>query len=388
MSITKDPSDEDYDFDKLCEMATIIRNMPENDRKIAKSYVRTVWLNLEKFSSLNKDLKESLYLSKNNNELINDFDIQEQLNKIKEDSLIIYVKQAQLYKVYSPDSLNDYETDEGTLFQKPKYGPVYEVVRDEHAQKLMIVITDEIRDDRLENIKQQILEFIKSTPTFSGATISDLKVYADDKNTEFMVSSIRLQNLAEKEKFTEMFIRFMFEKGEADIASKIQVRPPMQKGEPVGARFYKIPTTKQAIGHNPYVGTVDQMMTTVTKTSVVNISNTYIFGNVNGNVTGAVAGNVSNSITTKIRKKAEKKTLESFYKHIYDDRPEWFKEGKLVDIDVITDAYQTFFNIENAVPAQVSRVLNGKIFSGGTRSNGSTKKKLITFSDLQKLYKK
>jgi len=54
MSVTND----DYDFDKLCEMAEIVKNMPECDRKLIRPYVRSAWLNLEKNYLTKENLTE------------------------------------------------------------------------------------------------------------------------------------------------------------------------------------------------------------------------------------------------------------------------------------------------------------------------------------------
>jgi len=79
------------------------------------------------------------------------------------------------------------------------------------------------------------------------------------------------------------------------------------------------------------------------------------------------------------------KTLKSFYKFIYDTRPDWYLERKTVDIDIIADAYREYFENKVITSANVSRILKN-LFMSSVRSNGVTKKRLVDFKTLQKLF--
>jgi hypothetical protein len=69
------------------------------------------------------------------------------MNDIDDDSLIIYVTKAQLYKIYKPENLDDFQNDNNTHFRRRELGPVYEVVRDANPQKLTIVIKNGLLED-------------------------------------------------------------------------------------------------------------------------------------------------------------------------------------------------------------------------------------------------
>lgn len=331
---------------------------------------------------LDLNLKEYLYQSRNGNEIISDTDIQSKLNEIRDDSLIIYVKKAQLYKIYDPAKIDDFQNDEGTHYRRSEYGPAYEVVRDSHPQKLMIVITDEVEENRLPEIKAHILEYIKKTPAFSKTTTTDLKVYSNDNNTEFVVSSLMFKNMDEKEKFIESFIKFIRQKGAEDIAGKIQIRyPPCD--ELTGARLYKIPSLKMALSSNTPTNLLDQMITTLPKSNgpIIINNNTFI---INNNSNNTVNNSVTNTIA--VSDTESHRTLKSFYKHLYNTKPSWYKEDKFIDMSVIEEAYRTYFDDHVTSKSVISRQLNGNLFTASTRASKIVKKRLVTYDLLHTLF--
>jgi len=331
--------------------------------------------------NLDTSLQEYLYTTKNTHEIIQYNDFQNQMDKIPEDSLIIYIKKAQLYKVYESSKLEDFELDNNTHYRRREYGPAYEVVRDSHPQKLMIVVDDDLRNDKLTNIKNNIVEFVKTNPEFSSTGTDDLKVFANNDSMEFVVSSVQLQNLVTKEHFIERFIRFMHKKGETELAGKIQVRPPPCEIE--GARYYELPSVKNLISGDTY-DALGGLVSAATKRGVVNIIiNTD--NSVNNNNYGNI-NTINNKSTIKPRKKTKQKTIESFYEYIYDTRPNWYLEGKLVNLDVIEEEYRNYFDDRETTKAIISKTLNGKLFSSGTRTNNKTKKRLVFYDVLKTLF--
>jgi len=89
---------------------------------------------------------------------------------------------------------------------------------------------------------------------------------------------------------------------------------------------------------------------------------------------------------TRIISKQTRKTLETFYEYLYDTRPEWYLEEKFVSFDVIEEAYRTYFADNTSTVMVISRMLNGELFTSGTRSSGVTKKKLVSYDTLRTLF--
>jgi len=352
-----------------------------NKANIIKEKVMEWEISLEEFADLDLSLKEYMYEAKNTNEIYQITDFQEHMDTINTDSLIIYIKKAQLFKVYNPDNMDDYICDESTQYRKQEYGPTYEVVRDSNPQKLVIVITDTIPIDKLQNIKTKIIEFIKKSAEFKNVA-TDFRIYTDESNTEFVLSSIKFKNLQHKETFIDDFATFMRTTDDKEIANKIQFRPPKQYGIN-GARLYKIPALKQLIDGAPLpYNNVDHLISTgsdkMPQSLVIN--NTYIINSTVNSNSNSNSNNV-NTINTTIK---AKKTLKTFFKYICDTTPEWYKEKSYVDIEIIENAYRQYFNDYKISRSMISKQLNGILYNKSTRSNGVTKKWLNSYADLLK----
>lgn len=362
-------------------------SMSLDDKKIKllNEKVRDIIKYKASLAELDMDLQSYIKDSENDHVAVfGDKEIQLRLNDISPDSLIIYVKKAQLYKIYHPDGMEEFIHDESTHYHKPQYGPVYEVIRDIHPQKLMIVIADDIRDDQLITIKQHIVDFINTEPTLINDNLSDMKVYSNDNNTEFVVSSVLLQNMSEKEIFIERFIRFMQYKGEIDLASKIQLRLPPCMIE--GARMTKIPSIKTSLS-GTMTDVVAELVTNSKQTPVI-INQTFIINsNVNSNINSNVNSNniVHTLNNTSFEKPNTRKTLKTFYKFLYDTKPNWYKGGTYVPLKTLEDSYREFFNDKTTSASAVSKKISD-LFISSTRVNNVTKKKLVTYETLKKLF--
>jgi len=364
----------------IAEKISVISNYSELNREKMEMYDKKL-AELVKFreSLLDLDIDFNQYLCETKKDLevypANTF--HSKLGTIRDDSLIIYVKKAQLYKVYKSDNIDEFQNDDNTHYRKSMYGPVYEVVRDTHPQKLVINIVDDV-SDRIQHIKTCIIEFLRTIPEFAN-TQTDLKIFGTENNTEFIINSILLKNLTEKENFIDDFIRFMQIKGNIELASKIQVRPP--PSELKGARFYAIPSSKQLFEGSSNLS--EQLISTPNNQSqpVIIQNNTIIIQN---NTTHN-NNNITNTTNTLNVANVTKKTLKTFYKFIYETKPDWFKENELVDIEIIENAYRNYFNDTTTTKALISRQLNNNIFTQGVRVNRIFKKKLVNYSDLKKI---
>jgi hypothetical protein len=362
-------------FSELLQDVSDIDGMDDEKMRLYKLKFIELKKYKENLLDLDLNLKEYMYATKNSNDVIADTEICEMIEEIRDDSLIIFVKKAQLYKIYNPEGLDDFEQDVGTHYRKSECGPAYEVVRDSHPQKLMIVVQDDIKDDSLNSIKQHILEFIKKKPTYSSMSTSDLTIYNCDNNTEIVVGSLKFKNIHEKEQFIESFIVFMQDRGESELANKIQLRHPPSNIP--GTRYYQLPCSKTLIAGNS-LNLTDQLITT-NRSSPVIINNTFIIQNNVGNI------NTVNNINTIVTNSDATggKTIKSFCKHIYTNKPTWYIENTYVSFDVIEIAYRAYFDDQNTSKSVISRQLKSKIFDVSTRVGRVVKKKLFTYNILK-----
>ena len=361
------------------EFGINLEGIPSDSLQILSNDLDKLIRKKQKVLELDTQLRSWMYETQNTNTIIADTDFQEKLNDISSDSLIIYVKNAQLYKIYKTDNMTDFEQDVGTHYRKPDdNGVAYEVIRDSLPQKLMIVMKVNMDSDQLKIIKKYIMDFIQSEPTLSETKPSDLKIYGNDNNTEFIVSSVLLDNMSAKELFIEKFIRFMQQKGENELANQIQLRlPPCYELE--GARLNKLPYIKTMLENNPSTCLISDLLTnSKTINGNIIINNTY---NIVGNT---INSNNNNSNISVSQIHNSNKSIKSFCKHIYDTKPSWYIESKYVALGDIEDAYRNYFDDDDIALSMISKKLKGSIFTNSTRINNITKKKLVSYIVLQK----
>jgi len=331
------------------------------------------------YINVNLQLKEYMYeqhkSSKDSNDIYSISELRSKIHDIKDDSLIIYIKKADLFKVYNSKGIDQYCND-SVVYSKPENGPIYEVVRDQHSQKLMIVITETIQPEQIVNIKEKIIRFIKGTKQFADAT-DDIKIYENENTTEFVFSKIRFLNRQEREDFIENFMDHMKNEGDKELAGKIQLRAPKANIE--GARLYAIPEIKKIIESSGSKEILDQLMSASAGSRpniVINIVNS------NNNST-VIKKSKAATVHKYNNKKTNIKTVMTFCHHIYDTRPEWYIEGEYVKIEVIEEAYRDYFNDYDSQRVIISKKLNGSLFDKSKRVNGETYKKLRSYEELK-----
>ncbi len=230
-------------------------------------------LDLDLISLLKEDLSKRPNDTMSGNDFING------MSNIEEDSLIIFLENAELYKIYRSDELSsDFTNHLNTVFKRKD--KIYEAVRDSNPQKLIIVIADDVQN-RLLLIKSYIMEFITQRDKLNEIKNDDIVVYKNNTKTEFIAINVILQNVNEKDEFMEDFQRFMRSKGENDIANKIQVRQPASDVK--GIRYYdlprdKIPISADANTLNHYINKTQTiqnspMIMNVTVNNILNSNN-------------------------------------------------------------------------------------------------------------------
>jgi len=365
--------------DAICEFQTetlALYNTDRSNDNDHKSIIITQKLKewteeIKELNSLDIALQNGIKnMTSNETDIIAKEEFPRKLKNIRDDVLIIYIKNAQVYKKYKLEDLNEFRNHNNTVYRHN--GPIYEVSRDSHKQKLMIVLADD-EDNRLEVMQVYIIDFLKKYPRLGKTKNSDISIFQNGSNIEFLVNNIQLSNLDEKQEFIDDFVMFMNKKGEYDIAQKIQLRPPPSSIK--GVKFYELPLNKQSLKVST-TDILDQLITTATNKNVPIV-----------NVVVNNIVNIDNSVRTNnttINNNSEHKTTNTFCKYLYDERPEWYSENKYVDIEIISNAYIEYFGYENIARSSISRLLKGKIFNNGMRTKGVTSKKLFTFAHLKK----
>jgi len=342
--------------------------------------------------TLNLELKEYLYESKRENDVLDSLSFQEKMEEIDDTSLTIYVHNAQVFKIYGPDNLNDFEQDDSTHYRKPEYGPVHEVVRDKHPQKLIFVFNSILPLPEISKIKNLIVEFMKRNKELGGVPLSGIHTFTNNNSTEFHVSNVLMMNMYHKESVIELFMKWLCINNQKELSKQIQLRSPICE-DLDNARLYALPSSKVSLDTKmPKI--LDCLVSIKSQSSIIDsdrpihVHNYINVTNINSNNQNCktISSNIASG--NAISNKSDKKTLQSFYKHIYDTRPEWYKEDGLVPIKVIENAYREYFDDYNIKAHMISRYLNGNIFKPASSTQRSHNKKLVTYDTLKLLFTK
>jgi len=344
---------------------------PEKTKKIDKKLFELIEY-VKSISALDLELNEHLSTYKGNSEVIPSSEFQEKMDNIKDDALTIYVSKAQLYKVYPHEKLEDFQNDDNTVYKKPEYGPVHEVVMDMRPQKFTVVVANDLDATKITFLKECIVTFIKKNPAYQNFTTNGISVFKYDDKTEFIVVSVVLKNSAEKELMIENFIKFLKKMGEKELHSKIEIKHPACE-ELEGARFYKLPSGKQSLNPNT-LNLLDQLISISKPIATQNI--------IINNPTIIIQNNSNNTTSTVNIGTNSDKSFKAFYKFLYETKPSWYKENTLVEFSVIAAAYAKYSGL-NKDGKTLSRQLNGYLFTADSGNKRSSKKKLVSFTKLK-----
>lgn len=313
------------------------------------------------------------------------------MDHISGQDIILYAKDAQLLKTYTPEEAKTHLVNEmGTHFGKPReYGPVFEVVRDKFPRKLVVNVTD-LNDSQIQQMKNHILEFLQLYPSFKDVQSNDCKIYRHLNVVRYTFNRIVVANKEERQNILEDLYLYLSKKYGDEFTSKLQMYVPPSEFR--GASLHPLPsnmtpvglaTTKQA--HDEavkYLLTSQSTEKTITfNVSINNVSNINS-NNVNSTVASHNLTNVTNKTKIKVGKD-DKDNVGEFVRYVCENKPDWYKEKHFVDIKVIKNAYNELLdgNINSTV---ISKYLQGKMFHTGSRSNNITTKRLVSYKDLEK----
>lgn len=346
-------------------------------------------------------------LGSNNGRTLSPDSFKTNMNSLKSESIIIYSQNADLYRVYEPDELEKFINNLSTHYSRPdKNGPMYEVIRDNFPQKLIIVVND-IIEKNIQLFKELIMAFFKKYIKINKFAKDDCMIYKDntDKTTKFIFKNIPLKNDNDRRSILRHLKTFIIDKKYINLANKIEFEPPPFLID--GAKLYTLPTNMVPVGIAPQKieESLKYMINIANSTDAkyVNFNVSYFIQNITNNSNNINSGNfINNDITINDNCSNndlsyndlnnndnddlnDRKTLKKFFKYIYDNKPKWFKEGQLINMSIIEKEYNNYFG--GITPRNIiSRNLNQKLFTNGERTNKSVNKRLVSFNELKALF--
>lgn len=386
----------DNSHEVFAEFLDLYKELREDDdkKKISNNKLHELVIFLRELKALDMGLANTIKdssLCGRTDSIYEANEFPQHMNNISEDEVIIYVQNAKLYKTYNPKEIKKYLVSEmSTVFAKPKTGPVYEVVRDDFPRKLVFVASD-LEETQIMQMRGHILDFLRMNETLKHLKETDCMIYKSGNDVRYVFNSVKLANYMEWIYLIGDFYRFLQKKTNTEMTKKLQTQAP--PGEVRGASLHPLPGNMIPVGLPTTTQAWDDMpkylMTSqnTEKTVVFNVNIKNINSN---NVNSTVSShNTTNNETTNVVNKSKIKVttvsddqVRQFLSHVYNDKPTWYKEGKNVDINVITTAFNDYLNC-GATSSVVSRRLANKLFGSSERANGKTTKKLVTRAALR-----
>lgn len=396
-------SDDEFDKDPLNAIFSLYSMLEKEPRKLQEHLddLRETYKRGKKLYKKDLDLAEYLTElgSTNNGKTLSAETFQSDMNSLESEAIIVYSQNADVYRVYGPGEMDNFIRNLSTHYSKTdKNGPMYEVIRDNFPQKLIIVVKD-LETSQVPIFKDIVISFLKKHGMALNFDKDNYMIYndgnAEDRRTHFIFRNICLKNDDERRNIIKRLSVFMEEKKYKYLAEKIQNDPPPYLI--YGAKMYSLPSNMNPVGISKQTleETLKFMLNVANQSDaklvnfnvnyvVQNITNNNNSNNINSGNTNTGPTTITNN-TTIIDNSGESKTIKKFFKHIYESRPKWYKEGQLVSMSVIEKAYNDYFG--GVTPKNIiSRNLNQKMFLTSERTSKTVNKRLVYFNELRKYF--
>lgn len=282
------------------------------------------------------------------------------MSKIDKSSVIIYFKKANVFKVYTPQTLESYFIGQSNTALKNK-GDIYEVVNKNTPQKIIILIDGSISSD-LHKIRDYIFKFLtlKVCPDLNE---SDLTIFNNHqtKHLEILINGIYVNSYEEKEVIIKQLIDYieteeMNKENPLDIG-KIE---PRRVKEFTDAEVFLIPERKVCVENNKYeslkkyVSNINNCRALTIQGSTINIINVQ-----GGTNTILVNGDQHNESLNEESDTID--DIQNFIDYIKHDKPSWYKGGSWVFINTLYEKFGDFCD-SNMNINKFSRGVHTKLF--------------------------
>jgi len=274
---------------------------------------------------------------------------------IDEGSTIVYFKSAQLFKVYKKEELMSLlDGHLRTVFKH--FNQSFEVVPNNSEQKI-IIMGDITLVDQIDHIKKYILQFMidKGVDDFKN---DDIVCFKNESTNmiEIVINNYYVNNSSERNEIIQDLLKYILKmEKNSNMTRKLGYMPDCIEFE--NADVVSMPSEKQLLNEDTkFIEMVDRMVRHTSKCSkLVKNGNTYII-NLYNNV--ETINNIEYVENLNINSNDK---IGNFVDYLQTNKPSWYKEGGLIDKQVLYDKYIEQFG-------DITRVLfttsfKNKIFS-------------------------
>lgn len=314
-------------------------------------------------------------------------------NKVKNESIIIYFKNAGLLHIYDSASVNSsLDLHLGAEYRRQEH--IYEVIPNDSPQKIIIVVHASMLE-RLDAIKLYIISFMISKELQIDP--ADILMMRNGDTIEILINKYFVSSAKEKNNFIQDLMAYIEEKEDnVTLTSNMNCRT---KSDFANSQMVLMPMLKTFIGASPAFrdGLIKNVEgcraisangnTYIIAGNIIvgNVSNTVNSNNSNsGNVTNNTVNNVTNNVLNISVDLENEDHFNDFVRYIKEEKPSWYKSGKWVMKDTIFTKYVEMYGDVSKV--KFYKNIKNKIYSQTKRASAANKRvyqmKLFSFNKI------
>ncbi len=308
----------------------------------------------------------------------------EMMQKINNQSIIVYFKTANSFRVYDASKISTLLTNHLSAdFRRDRQ--MFEVIPNHLPQKV-VILCDRNITNHIGTIKNYVVEYLKSQKVTINDT--DIKMFEDDTNlnlVEIIINGFYVSDFAERTKIVNGLMNFIDLKEKNSVTNEhmtrhMEVRREFIKFE--NNLLVTMPNCKRLVNGGDFEITDALVGVPI---DCINIrGDTYVF-NINGGI--HITNNNNNTTNVTNNYSVDGGRQYDFGKYIKEEQPEWYIPGEWISGEILRQKYVEQFG-EIAANIFAKRFKN-KIYDESKRQAGKdgkvTKYLLYAFEDIKEL---
>jgi hypothetical protein len=310
-------------------------------------------------------------------------------NKIKNDSIIIYFKNAGLLHVYDSASAHSaLDLHLGAEYRRQEH--IYEVIPNDSPQKIIIIVHASMLE-RLDAIKSYIISFMISKEL--QIEPADILIMRNGDTIEILINKYFVSSAKEKNNFIQDLMSYIEEKEDnVTLTSNMNCRT---KSDFANSQMVLMPMLKTFIGTTPafregLIKNVEGCRAIYANGNTYIIAGNIILGSVvnsnnnSRNITKNTVNNVTNNLLNINVDTENNDHFNDFVRYIKEKKPKWYKSGKWVMKDTVFTKYVEMYGDVSKV--KFYKNIKNKIYTQTKRASSANKRayqmKLFSYSEI------
>jgi hypothetical protein len=284
----------------------------------------------------------------------------EMIQSINNNSIIVYFKSADVFRVYDGSQISSELTNHlNSDFRKNKQ--MYEVIPNHLPQKI-ILLCDKGIVSRMDSIKNYLIEYMKSKGV-ADIKNSDINTFENDSGmVEIMINGFYVENFDVREKVVSGLMKYIDRKERNNV---ITSKMKSSEYNPFDdSQLISMPNCKKQLNGNCF-DLVNMLIRNLDNCRNLSNGNVYITINQTNNIDTYVNGDVVN-ITSKDDESVE------FINYIKQNKPTWYKEGKYMNKELLLEKYEKQFG--SITKARFHNIFYQKLFGENRRDTKNNKR--------------